>query len=102
MTTAAWSGVGRRGLPRPPLLAQHLVHSGDRDRPLANGRGHPFQASGPDIADCEDPGAARFEQIGSAGERPARGGIGQAVRAETMCTRRALWARNTAAWPAEF
>src|SRR5437899_1942112 len=34
----------------------------------------PFQASGPDIADCEDPGAARFEQMGSAGERPARGG----------------------------
>src|SRR5437899_3425572 len=34
------------------------MHRSDRDRSLAHGRGHPFQASGPDIADREDSGAS--------------------------------------------
>src|SRR5438445_12511825 len=59
---------------RPLLLVQHLVHSGDRDRSLAHGGCHALQAPGADVADREHPGETRLEQMGSAGERPARGG----------------------------
>src|SRR5205809_7708560 len=67
---------------QPLLLVQYLMYRRDRDRPLAHGRCHPFQAPGPDVAHREDPGAARLEQVGSAGEWPPRGGqiLGRQVR----------------------
>src|SRR6266550_3281604 len=67
---------------QPLLLVQHLMYRSDRDRPLAHGRCHALQAPGPDVAHREDPGATRLEQMGSAGERPPRGGqlLGRQVR----------------------
>src|SRR6266550_175872 len=67
---------------QPLLLVQYLMYRSDRDRPLAHGRCHPFQAPGADVAHREDPGATRLEQMGSAGERPPRGGqlLGRQVR----------------------
>src|SRR5207247_10139229 len=67
---------------QPLLLVQYLMYRRDRDRPLAHGRCHALQAPGPDVAHREDPGAARLEQMGSAGERPPRGGqhLGRQVR----------------------
>src|SRR5438128_11706515 len=58
------------------------MHRRDRDRPLAYGRCHAFQAPGADVAHREDPGAARLEQMWHAGERPPRGGqlLGRQVR----------------------
>src|SRR2546422_1475847 len=58
------------------------MHRRDRDRPLAYGRCDALQAPGPDVADREHPGAARLEQMRSAGERPPRGSqlLGRQVR----------------------
>src|SRR2546426_8412911 len=50
---------------------QHLMHRGDRDRSLAHRRCHTLQAPGADVADREDPGETRLEEMGRAPERPA-------------------------------
>ena len=56
------------------LFGQHLMDEGNRDRTLADGRRNTFDIAAPDVADCEHSGQTRFEEMGSPGERPMRGG----------------------------
>src|SRR2546427_8580432 len=52
-------------------LFRSLMHRGDRDRSLAHRRCHTLQAPGADVADREDAGETRLEEMGRAPERPA-------------------------------
>jgi hypothetical protein len=47
-------------------LGQRLVHQLDADRPLADGRGHPLDAAGADVADHEHARHTGLEQVGRA------------------------------------
>jgi len=45
------------------LRSKHLMHERDGDRPFADGRGHSLDVAAPRIADREDAGSIRLEQI---------------------------------------
>ena len=54
------------------LLVQHLMHEGDRNRSLADGRCDAFDIAASDVADSEHSGQARFEQMRIPEQRPMR------------------------------
>ena len=45
------------------LRSKHLMHERDGDRPFADGRRHALDVATPRIADREDAGSIRLEQI---------------------------------------
>src|SRR3989442_3724114 len=56
------------------LLVQRLMDEGDCNRSFPHGRCHAFDIAAPDIADREDAGQTRLEEMRRSGERPFRGG----------------------------
>ena len=65
-------GHGGSGLTANTLLVQHLMHEGDRNRSLADGRCDAFDIAASDVADSEHSGQARFEQMRIPEQRPMR------------------------------
>jgi hypothetical protein len=57
-----------------PLLVEHLMDKGNRDRPLAHGRRHALDVSSPDVPYREHTRQTRFEEKRGPGRRPMRGG----------------------------
>ena len=84
----AASGLGARGLkfslePQAFLLVQHLVNERDRDRAFADRGRDALDVAAAHVADREDAGPARFEQIRRPRQRPSRPRqiLGREVRA---------------------
>ncbi len=50
------------------------MHEGDGNRALPHRRRHTLDIASPDVADREHAGQTRFEEVGSPGKRPTRGG----------------------------
>jgi hypothetical protein len=56
------------------LFVEHLMDESDGNRALPNRRRYTLHIAAPDVADREHAGQTRFQEVGSPGQRPTRGG----------------------------